>query len=134
MDIKKLNIPTLDGPNWGTYSTHLQAAAQILGFWELIKGEAIPGSNPVTYHLLPKPTATTYLNAKDLAVAKADWKKGNRGALGFIQASTLPVIWQKFLTYGEAHLLWIELEKRFGKVGGGFDLPPIGQHGEHLIH
>ena len=41
MDIKKLNIPTLDGPNWGTYSTHLQAAAQVSGFWELIKGEAL---------------------------------------------------------------------------------------------
>ena len=39
MDVKKLNIPTLDSPNWWAYSTHLQAAAHILGFWELIKGE-----------------------------------------------------------------------------------------------
>ena len=32
MDIKNLNIPTLDSPNWGTYSTHVQAATWILGF------------------------------------------------------------------------------------------------------
>ena len=74
--------------------------------------------NPQTYNLIPKPNATTYPNAKDLAVAKADWNRWNGGALGLIQASTLPVIWQNCLSYGEASLLWKELEKRFRKVGG----------------
>ena len=40
-----MNIPMLDGPNWGTYSIHLQAAAHILHFWEVIKGEAL-GTSP----------------------------------------------------------------------------------------
>ena len=79
MDIKKLNIPTLDGPNWGTYSTHLQAATQILGFWGLIKGEAIPGTNLVTYDLLKKPTTgvtgTSHPDPKDYAVMKVGWNK-----------------------------------------------------------
>ena len=137
MDIKKLNIPTLDGPNLGTYSTHLQAAAQILGFWDLIKGEAL-GTNPQTYNLLKKTitgsTTSTHPNAKEYAIAKVDWNKGNGGALGLIQATTSPVIWQDLLSYSEAHAFWAELEKRSRKVGGGHDLPPIGQHGEHSIH
>ena len=95
MDIEKLNIPTLDGPNWGTYSTHLQAAIQILGFWELIKGEAL-GTNPQTYDLLKKPTTsvtgTSHPDPKDYAITKADWNKQNAGVLGLIQATTLPLI------------------------------------------
>ena len=79
MDVKKLNIPTLDGPNWGTYSSHLQAATGILGFWELMKGEAIPGTSPVTYNLLQKPTTgasgTSHPDLKDYAIAKAEWNK-----------------------------------------------------------
>ena len=118
MDIKKLNIPTLDSPNWGTYSTHLQAAAPILGFWELIKGEAM-GNSPQTYDLLTKPTTTTYPDAKDFAIAKADWNKRNAGALGLIQATTSPVIWQDYLSDSEAHMIWTKLEARFGKAEGG---------------
>ena len=95
MDVKKLNIPTLDGPNWGTYSTHLQAATQILGFWELIKGEAL-GMNPQTYDLLKKPTTGstthTHPDPKEYTIARVDWNKRNGGALGLIQATTLPVI------------------------------------------
>ena len=122
MDIKKLNIPTLDGPNWGTYSTHLQASAQILGFWELIKGEVILGSNPVAYGLLKKPTTgsntSSHPDPKEYIATKTKWNKWNMGALGLIQATTSPVIWQDFLSYSEAHLLWAKLEKRFRKVGG----------------
>ena len=76
-----MNVPTLDGPNWGTYSIHLQAVAQILDFWDVIKGEAL-GTSPQTYDLLPYPTATTYPDATDLASAKAAWNKKNGGALG----------------------------------------------------
>ena len=122
MDIKKLNIPTLDGPNWGTYSTHLQASAQILGFWELIKGEAVPGSNPVTYDLLQKPTTsasgTSHPDLKDYTVAKVEWNKQNVDVLGLLQATTLPVIWQDYLLDSEAHIIWTKLETKFGKVGG----------------
>ena len=117
MDVKKLNIPTLDGPYWGNYSTHLQAATQILGFWEVIKGEAL-GTNPQTYNLLMKPTTglttSSHPDPKDYTIAKVDGNKKNGGALGLIQATTSPVIWQDFLLYA----LWAELEKRFGKAGG----------------
>ena len=108
MNVKKLNIPTLDGPNWGTYSTHLQAAARILGYWELIKGEALR-TNPQTYNLLKKPTTGTtgisHPDPKDYTTAKREWSKRNVGALGLIQATTLPVIWQDLLSYSKAHQL-----------------------------
>ena len=75
MDVKKLNIPTLDGLNWGTYSTHLQAVGQILGFWELINGEAL-GTNPQTYNLLKKTTTsatgTSHPDPKDHMTTKAE--------------------------------------------------------------
>ena len=31
MDLKKLNINTLVGPNWGSYAVQVQAAAKLLG-------------------------------------------------------------------------------------------------------
>ena len=55
MNIKKMNIPTLDGPNWGQFSIHLQATAHILNCWDVMKGEAL-GTTPQTYDLLVKPT------------------------------------------------------------------------------
>ena len=77
--------------------------------------------NPQTYDLLKTPTTglttSSHPDPKGYTVAKVDWNKRN-GALGLIQATTLPVIWQDFLSYSEAHALWAELEKRFGKVGG----------------
>ena len=131
-----MNIPTLDGPNWGTYSIHLQAAAWILGFWGIIKGEAL-GTTPQTYDHLPKPTTSqggSHPNAKEYAVTKADWNKRNRAALGLIQATFLPVIWQDFISYRTSHKLWAGLENCYRKAGGGYNLPPIGQHGENSIH
>ena len=55
---------------------------------------------------------------KEFAIAKVDWTKQNGGAHGLIQATMSPVIWQNFLSLCEAHLLWTELKKRFGKAGG----------------
>ena len=31
-----MNIPILDGPNWGQFSIHLQAAACILDCWDIL--------------------------------------------------------------------------------------------------
>ena len=81
MDVKKLNVPTLEGPNWGEYALKLQAAFQIFDCWDIVKGEILtPPPNP-TYDLLAKPTAppanasatdhTTY------QTAKAIWNKKN---------------------------------------------------------
>ena len=55
MNLKKMNVLTLDGSNWGTYSIHLQAVAQNLDCWDVIKGEAL-GTTPQTYNLLLIPT------------------------------------------------------------------------------
>ena len=41
MDMKKLNIPTLEGPNWGEYVLKLQAAFQIFDCWDIVKGEIL---------------------------------------------------------------------------------------------
>ena len=57
MDVKKLNIPTLKGPNWGEYALKLQAVFQIFDCWDIVKGEILtPAPNP-TYDLLVKLTA-----------------------------------------------------------------------------
>ena len=31
-----MNIPMLDGPNWGQFSIYLQAAVHILDVWEVL--------------------------------------------------------------------------------------------------
>ena len=46
MDIKNMNIPTLDGPNWGQFSIHLLAAAHILDVWEVIQRDSHTSSKP----------------------------------------------------------------------------------------
>ena len=55
MDIKKLNILTLTGPNWGSYKIHIQSAIQILDCYDVLRGEPM-GTNPQTYGTLLKPT------------------------------------------------------------------------------
>ena len=52
-----MNIPTLDGPNWGQCSIHLQAAACILDVWEVIQGEILTPAPNLTYDLFIKPTS-----------------------------------------------------------------------------
>ena len=81
MDLKKLNIPTLKGPNWGEYAPKLQAAFQIFDCCDVVKGEILtPPPNP-TYDLLAKPTAPlANASATDHATyqaAKATWNKKN---------------------------------------------------------
>ena len=73
-----MNIPTLDGPNWGQFSIHLQAAACILDVWEVIQGEILtPAPNP-TYNLLTKPT---HLGAQASAVDLATYMYCCKGHL-----------------------------------------------------
>ena len=48
MDVKKLNIPTLEGPNWGKYAPKLQAAFWIFDCWDVVKGEIL---TPAPNHL-----------------------------------------------------------------------------------
>ena len=120
MDIKKMNIPTLDGPNWGQFSIHLQAAAHILDCCDVIQGDVL-GTNPQTYDLLVKPThPCAQASATDIAAyntAKTIQNKKNAQALGLMQATVLPVIWQDFVQYGVMKDLWDALETRFGKQG-----------------
>ena len=100
MDMKKLNIPTLEGPNWGEYAPKLQAAFQIFDCWDIVKGEILtPAHNP-TYDLLVKPTAPpANTSAADLATyqtAKAMWNKKNGQALGLMQTTVSAIIWQDY--------------------------------------
>ena len=67
----------------------------------------------------------TYLGPQasqaDLAVyitSKTVCNKKNAQALGLMQATILPVIWQDFVTYGKVQELWDTLEACFRKVGG----------------
>ena len=121
MDIKKMNIPTLDGPNWGLFSIHLQAAARILDCWNVIKGEAF-GTTPQTYNILEKPTPLgAQASQADLTAynaAKAVWNKNNAQALGLMQATVSLVIWQGERTVGC-------FRDSFWKSRGSYNLPPI---------
>ena len=122
MDIKKMNIPTLDGPNWGQFFIHLQAAACILDVWEVIQGEILTLAPNLTYDLLTKPTIPgVQVSAADLATynaVKAVWNKKNAQALGLMQATISPVIWQNYIQYGIAKDLWDALEAEFRQAGG----------------
>ena len=104
MDIKKLNIPTLDNTNWGQYVTLLQAAAQIFNCYDVIQREILTQPPNPTYDLLIKPTqspaCTTAADAAICNTAKAVWKKQNTQALSIMQAMVSPVIWQDYLQYG----------------------------------
>ena len=96
MNVKKLNIPTLDGPNWGQYVTALQAPFRIFNCYNVVKGEILtPAPNP-TYDLLVKPTVPpAQASATDLATSnatKAVWNKQNGRALGLMQATVSPVV------------------------------------------
>ena len=54
--MKKINVPTLKGPNWGEYAPKIQAAFRIFDCWDMVKGEILtPPPNP-TYDLLAKPS------------------------------------------------------------------------------
>ena len=122
MDLKKatLNVPTLDGPNWGIYTTHLQAAARILECWDVTKGEisSAIGAATTIYDRLEYPTATVFADAKDLVVAKATWNKKNAQAMGLMQTTMAPALWISYPSFGRAHDLWEKLETDFGQVGG----------------
>ena len=122
MDVKKLNIPTLDGLNWGQYIILLQAAARILNCYNVLRGEILTPPPNTTYDLLAKPThPSAQASATDLATynaAKAVWNKRNAQALCLIQATVSPVIWQNYVQYSVAKDLFDALEAEFGKVGG----------------
>ena len=122
MDLKKLNIPTLEGPNWGEYALKLQAAFRIFDCWDVMKGEILtPPPNP-TYNLLTKPAAPpANASAADLAsyqTAKAVWTKKNTQALGLMQTTVASVIWQKYETQGVAKDIYNTLETAYGQAGG----------------
>ena len=119
MDLSKLNINTLDGSNWGTWSAQVQSAARILNCWDVIKGEVVvPVTTPPTYRLLTQPTAVTQTNAALLAEELASWNKKNSTALGVIQGKTSSAIWPEFVNHADAATLWTALETKYGKAGG----------------
>ena len=116
-----MNIPTLDGPNWGQFDIHLQAAACILDCYDVLRGEILtPPPNP-TYDLLTKPTHPgAQVSATDLMTyntIKAVWNKKNAQVLGLMQATVSPVIWQNYTHYGIAKDLFNALETKFRKAG-----------------
>ena len=120
--MKKLNIPTLDGPNWGNYVTHLQAAFRIFDCYDVVKGEILTPTPNLTYDLLVKPTGPLQgASATNLAAyqtAKAVWNKKNGQALGLMQSTVSDVIWQNYNHIGVAKDLFDALEAAFSKAGG----------------
>ena len=122
MDLKKLNIPTLKGPNWGEYAPKLQAAFHIFNCWDVVKEEILtPPPNP-TYDLLAKPTAplanASAADRTSYKAAKAVWNKKNGQALGLMQTTVASVIWQKYETQGVAKDIYDVLETAYGQARG----------------
>ena len=122
MDIKRFNIPTLDGPNWGQYVVQLQAAAHILDCCDVLREEILTPPPNATYDLLTKPTPPgAQASAADLVTytkAKAVWNKKNTQVLGLMQATVSSVVWQNYAQYGIAKDLFDSLETEFRKAGG----------------
>ena len=122
MDLKKLNIPTLEGPNWGEYAPKIQATFQIFNCWDVVKGEILtPPPNPM-YDLLAKPPALpANASAADHTMyqtAKAVWTKKNTQALGLMQTTIAFVIWQKYETQGVTKDIYNALETAYRQAGG----------------
>ena len=122
MDIKKFNIPTLDGPNWGQYVIQLQAAARILNCYNVLRGEILTPPPNVTYDLVVKPTHLgVQASTADLVTYNATkpvWNKKNAQALGLMQAIVSAVVWENYTQYGVAKDMFDALETKFRKVGG----------------
>ena len=121
MDISKFKIPTLDGPNWGLWFTHIQSTTRILNIWDAMRGDVL-NTTPPTCDLLANlslPGATT--SAAEIAAytaAKAIWSKKDMQGLGLIHATISNVIWQKHQSLGTAKDVLDALEAKFGAVGG----------------
>ena len=92
----------------------------------------------LTQDLLVKPSLLTGTpTAAKLATyntAKSHWSQKNSQGLGLLQATILNVIWQKYESLSTTKEVLDALETEFGAVGGGTDLPPIGQYGENSNH
>ena len=138
MDISKYHIPQLIGPNWGHWYEQFQSSAQIIMIWEVIRGDVLTPAPNLTQDLLVKPSPLTSMPmAAELATynaAKSHWSQKNSQGLGLIQATISNVIWQKYESLSTAKEVLDALEAKFGAVGGGTDLPPIGQYGENSNH
>ena len=116
MDIKKLNILTLTGPNWRSFKIHIQSTMQILDCYDVIWGEPL-GTNPQTYIILLKLTQQWHPDANTRLAAMAIWNKKNFMALDILQGTISPTIWPDFISHGTAKALWDALEVRFRKAG-----------------
>ena len=138
MDISKFKIPMLDGPNWGQWYKCFQSSARIIMIWEVIRGDILTPAPNLTRDLLVKPSPLTGTpTAAELATyntAKCHWSQKNSQGLGLIQATISNVIWKKYKSLSTAKEVLDALETKFRAVGGGTDLPPIGQHGENSNH
>ena len=101
MDISKFQIPTLDGPNFGLWLDHIQSTTRILDIWDVMRGDIIAGSTPLTRDLLTKPSPPAANATQDVlnayVTSKATWSKKNAQGLGLIQATVSNVIWQYWM-------------------------------------
>ena len=59
MDISKFHIPTLIGPNWGSWYERIQSTARITNVWDAMRGNILTTTPTTTRDLLPKPTPLT---------------------------------------------------------------------------
>ena len=117
MDIKKLNIQTLTGLNWGSYELHIQLSSCILDIWDAMCGNR-NNTTPITYKTLLKPMAQTHTNNNKHDAATAVWLKKNSMAISLLQGTISPALWPDFANLITAMEIWDVLEVRFGKVGG----------------
>ena len=78
--------------------------------------------HPLVYNLLVKLTPVaanaTATEITAYTTAKTIWSKKNAQGLGLMQATILPVIWQKYLHLGTTKELLDALVTAFGAAGG----------------
>ena len=117
MDLKKMNIPTLKGPNWGEYAPKLQATFCIFDCWGIVKGEILTPPPNLTYDLLAKPSVpppnASPADHATYQAAKALWNKKNGQALGLMQTTVSAIIWQDYSKHGITKDIHDALETSF---------------------
>ena len=114
MDSRKLNIPTLMGPNWGSYESHLQAVVRILDYWDILKGEAW-GTMSQTYNFVVETNNSNTPRCKRMCSGHGHLDKKE---LRCIQGTISPTIWVDYVKYSSTKAIWGAPVTRFRKVGG----------------
>ena len=128
MDLKKINIPTLKGPNWGEYAPKIQAAFRIFNCWDVVKGEIL---TPPPNHTASKCVCRRTCNIPD---SKSHLEQKEHPGIGS-HANDHHICYLAEIRDTRCHQKHLRCTRDCLWTSGRCnDVPPNGQHGEDSIH